>query len=730
MENELISQPSKTLERVLLSIIRWGSYLSLLAPLIVISSFFYSFVVPKTIFFRIMVEIIFAAYLILILSFPKYRPKINALSVSVFIFVLVSIITSILGADFQRSFWSVFEREAGLFTLFHLYAFFIVLSNVFRSKEDWQKLFLISIVVGVIVCLGVVSASSIAKGGGTIGNTSFLASYLLFDIFFAIALLLENKFSGLGIFAIISLLIFIPIVLSASARAVTVSFFGGLVLIFMGLLFFSNKKILKIIAVIAPIILIGLGLYLFFYIPTIRNFVISNLNTMKARYLVWEMAWKGFLERPVFGWGLENFNVVFAKFFNPKLFLKEYGGEVWFDRTHNIVLDTLINSGIVGLISYLSIFFVSIFSLFKKCFKENREKISVNLTIISLLIAYFVQNLLVFDMISSYVVFFLTLAFIGFLIEEDKFEEDNAPQVFNNKIMRNLVISLIFIFTTTCLYFGNIQPAQSAINTSNMAKAQDLNDQLEFYEKALNTFRYNNEINRFFDTSLITQSMSVQTNQDILIRALDLAQEKTKEDVEKNKLNIRSRFNLSKLYFIRYNLTGDESQLVLAEKTINEILRISPNHPNSYFLLSDIKLRQGDSVAALELIQKAIDLEPRIGLFYQYLFSYYKGEAQYEKAFESIKKAGELGFNWKEKPVIFGEVISLYEKIRDYEEASSLCRELLITYPNDASLWFKLAVYLFNLEDDEGAKEAAQKAVQLDPALNDRAGDTLKILLQ
>ena len=100
MENELVNQSSETLEKILLSIIRWGTYLSLLAPLVVISGFFYSFVVPKTLYFRIIVEIIFAAYLVLILSFPKYRPKINALSISIFIFILISIITSVLGVDF------------------------------------------------------------------------------------------------------------------------------------------------------------------------------------------------------------------------------------------------------------------------------------------------------------------------------------------------------------------------------------------------------------------------------------------------------------------------------------------------------------------------------------------------------------------------------------------------------------------------------------------------------
>ena len=149
MEGELVNQKNETLEKILLSIIKWGVYFSLLTPLVVVSGFFYSFIVPKTIYFRIIVEIIFAVYLILILSFPKYRPKINTLSISIFIFILVSILTSVLGVDLQRSFWSVYERETGLFTLLHLYAFFVVLSNVFRNKKDWERLLFVSITIRI-----------------------------------------------------------------------------------------------------------------------------------------------------------------------------------------------------------------------------------------------------------------------------------------------------------------------------------------------------------------------------------------------------------------------------------------------------------------------------------------------------------------------------------------------------------------------------------------------------
>jgi len=39
--------------------------------------------------------------------------------------------------------------------------------------------------------------------------------------------------------------------------------------------------------------------------------------TIYARIAVWNVARQGFLERPILGWGPENFDLVFAKYYNP-----------------------------------------------------------------------------------------------------------------------------------------------------------------------------------------------------------------------------------------------------------------------------------------------------------------------------------------------------------------------------------------------------------------------------
>jgi len=496
------------------------------------------------------------------------------------------------------------------------------------------------------------------------------------------------------------------------------------------MLFFSGKKKLKIIALAIPFLLGLIILVLVLKSSKIQEIITTNLKDMNARILVWKIAWKGFLERPIFGWGVENFNVVFAKFFNPKLYLKEYGGEIWFDRTHSIIMGTLINSGIIGLISYLSIFFVSVISLFKKSFNENKEKITINVTIISLLIAYFAQNLFVFDMISSYIVLFLTLAFINYLINKDKYDDNQISGVPINRVTSNLAIFIIFISTSIFLYFGNIQPAQSAINIVNVVKSTDINSQFDFYKKSLNSLRYDNEINRFFESSFKKQLNKPQSDRGVLLKVLRFAQERTKKDTEENKLNLRTRFNLSELYVIDYQLTNDDNKLKLAEITTEEAIKISPNNQYGYYLLSDIRSRQGDSTSSLALIQKAIDLEPRLGSSYWYLVPFYDKKGDYEKALYYVNKAEENGFMWRESPSAVMGVIRLYEDSDRYKETIPLYGDLLKSYPKDSNLWLKLGVALYNIGEKDHAKEVAEKAIKLNPDLSKQAPDVLKLLLK
>jgi tetratricopeptide (TPR) repeat protein len=123
------------------------------------------------------------------------------------------------------------------------------------------------------------------------------------------------------------------------------------------------------------------------------------------------MSWEGVKERPILGWGQDNFSYVFAKYYDPKM----YAQEQWFDRTHNVFFDWLIAGGLLGLLSYLGLFFALIYVLWRKTVLHTDNIVFdvLEKSVISgLLVAYFVHNVFIFDNLASYILFFILLAYI------------------------------------------------------------------------------------------------------------------------------------------------------------------------------------------------------------------------------------------------------------------------------------------------------------------------------
>ena len=77
-------------------------------------------------------------------------------------------------------------------------------------------------------------------------------------------------------------------------------------------------------------------------------------TTASTRLLSWQVALEGWREKPFFGWGLENFQDLFDN--NYKADFLDYGfGETVWDKPHNNLVEVLSESGVIGLILYLTI---------------------------------------------------------------------------------------------------------------------------------------------------------------------------------------------------------------------------------------------------------------------------------------------------------------------------------------------------------------------------------------
>lgn len=410
--------------------LRWTVIVSVfslcLVPFVVSTSLFFPFIVGKNILFRVAVEIGLAAWVLLAFRDASARPRMSALFWSFVAFTGVMGLATVFGENPWKSFWSNFERMEGYVTILHLFGYFVVASTVLNTEKFWSWFLKTSLGASLVVSgyalMQVFGHIPVNQGGtrvdATLGNATYLAVYVLFHIFFAAMLLArEKRVWPKVVYAAIALTHSVVLYNTGTRGTVFGLIAGAFVVTTLIALFDKREKKRRVIA--ASILGVGLALSAGAFAvknapfvqnsPVLSRYASISFNEIQrqGRYFIWPMAVKGFEQRPILGWGQDNFNYVFNAKYDPRM----YGQEQWFDRAHNVFLDWLIAGGILGLLSYLALYAAGIWMLWKKATDMSFTEKAL---LTGLGVAYFVHNLLVFDNIMSYILFASVLAFIHF----------------------------------------------------------------------------------------------------------------------------------------------------------------------------------------------------------------------------------------------------------------------------------------------------------------------------
>jgi hypothetical protein len=489
-----------------------------------------------------------------------------------------------------------------------------------------------------------------------------MAAYLLFNIFFAMWLFYKESMPVKKALYALGLGLLVLTMLFATAYGALVSMFGGFFVVFLAWLFWGAKiKFAKPLAVLLCSAAVFLTSIVAWGTLTQNESVINKLpyffsdnGTIGARKVVWNMAWQGVKERPILGWGPENFNVVFTKYFNPCLALSECGGEVWYDRTHNTVLDALAHSGIIGLFAYLSIFAAVVWAVLKflrgsptspfglrGASKGKQGEWILPGIVVAALASYFVQNLLVFDMPSTYIMFVLTLA-LGSAIMSNR--DETSPQDVKSPDMRLvvIVIGVLFYF----LFSYGVQSFQAANWGIKISRGGlTATETMRLYEKSLSaTPLGNRQIVEFF-TIKITDAIKQDKEQKIPVDFIQSVEKVMRETFEKNPLDFRQAIILGDLYISSRNHIPEF--LDKGEETLKRAIELSPTNQQGYTLLAQTHMFKKEYEKAEPLLLEALQLEPRYARSNVALANFYELWGKADKAEEFYRSAENLGYKRK-----------------------------------------------------------------------------------
>lgn len=596
------------------------------------SSMYFPYITGRNFAFRILIEIAFVLWAGLMVIDKRYRPRLTPLLATLTIFVAVVGLADLFGVNPHHSFWSRFERMEGYLMILHLFAYFLILTSIFRTKKEWLLFFNIVVIAGILVGFyGVLQKLGIKasiQGGeeridGTIGNPTYLAAYLLLVTTLLLVLFFNARKRWLKwAYGIVIFYNFLIIYFSSTrgiflALGIVTPIF--LVLYVILLRKHESERLYRKIALacLGLLVLLPIGFWTMRNQPWVRgNPVLSRFaslsfgeKTVRSRFMIWNMSWQAFKERPLLGWGQENYLQAFAKFYNPRM----YDQEAWFDRAHNIMFDWLINAGVLGLLSYFSLFvmlYVSVFHAFRNNLFPKKE----GLILVVAPLAYFIQNIFVFDNFNTYVLFFALLAYVNGLRSQKAETPSEMPGAQDQKSSLSLgVTSGLLALMLVIIYIVNIKPIlqakgiiQSLIATTNQTNPIGLT--LATFKKTLsyNTFGSSETLEQL---SRVAKLLMGQKDIPLESKApfVHFAITRLEKHLQQFPNDIRMRLFLGDLYFSSTELNGDF--LTKARDHFRIALELSPTRQEIYASLANTYLVNNEFAKAFELIEKAITLE-------------------------------------------------------------------------------------------------------------------------
>jgi len=207
-----------------------------------------------------------------------------------------------------------------------------------------------------------------------IESTNYL-SYTILCYFF-----LKSKNYISSIFSFLLLLFMSFACLVSGARSTFITLILCLLVIFIILIKLNysvkklklNKKyfILITVLVVVLIYLFNLG---YFDLIKMRLEAISTEGKDTPRYVLADAAKEMWMKKPIMGWGLGSYTIVTT-------------GDDKVDYPHNIILELLSENGIIGLIPFLIICFLSVKNCLMALKKCNLDAFNMQLTVTILLI--------------------------------------------------------------------------------------------------------------------------------------------------------------------------------------------------------------------------------------------------------------------------------------------------------------------------------------------------------
>lgn len=714
--------------------LRWGVITGLFATLFVpfliadgalIANMFFPYITGKNFVFRIIVEITAVFYIILALREPKYRPRASWLMWAVIAFVGWMAVATLTSVDPIKSFWSNFERMEGYVGLLHLFAFFVIAGAVLNVEKLWDRFFNTSI--GASLVMGVYalmqglqlfglhpSSQSGARADATFGNATYLAVYMLFNIFLTLFMLARGRIrTGMQIFYGLALAFQVTGLYFTQTRGALLGAVGGLIVAAIWIAWRAKRaehtrlRRAALGGLVATVVVAGA--FVAFREPLkdmggtigrLASISFEEKTTRSRLFSIWPMALQGAAERPVTGWGQENFSYVFNAHYTPDM----WDQEQWFDRAHNQFLDWMIAGGFLAFLLYASFFGLAAWAIIRSEFGVPQQAV-----LLGLLAGYAFNNLFVFDNLMSSVYFFVLLAFAHGLSANPLPGRMwlSRPVGDRGVAVAAPLVAIVIVLAGWTLNAPGMARAKMLVRT--LASAQDPAASIEGFKQTLGPVLWPGtplgqqevaeQLMTYAGNSVAGSQASDALKQDFYATAVGAAQAL----MERRKNDARLELFLSGLY-------GQFGQYAEALAHAKRAAELSPNKQQILFQLGLAEINAKEEKDALDTFKKAYELAPEND---QALIYFAAGEY-----FVGRRAAGDKLLTERfGSPVVDNpQLLQIYTNLKMHDRVVAIWQMRANKNPEDFNVNLGLAGAYYAAGNMSATVEQLKKLQQLDPA--------------
>jgi O-antigen ligase len=558
-------------------------------------------------------------------------------------------------------------RGVGLLTVVATTLYSIMIASLAKRHEGYIQTFLKwSVVGGAIAVASVwfgdegfnlaINVLRKGSGGGVTGNSSLAGAYFIFLLGCTLLLLQNTTYKKTWLWILVGAILTSPLFINiygilmgkgimGSARGA----FGGIIIgAVVGALVYgtlSLRKSIRSLSITGIIAGVVAGALLWNQLVTPGTNLHQKFIDVASgtRFAFWEISQKALHERPVVGYGIANFPIAQARYFDPQFLSKSLAFEAWTDQPHNVYYNNAIAGGYPAVLLYVVLIGTLIYTIYRSQSLGRTHKA----ILVGTLVGYLVQDLVAFD---GFVTLFVFATYIGVVYGSNvrytkTMHTDSLPKWYRYMFMVLCAIGIVGAYQYT------YRPAVKAKLFAEVLGSK-LNERYPRYQE----FLKGSPVGNYWDVSgfgydeyklYARDPLVVKQDPKLLshaIKDVDAYITYLEQVAQTNKTDYRLYFTIINLYNTKIYFSDLPYDPVLAARItslIDYASTLAPTDPRLYWMRAQLAAWQGDLPGVVSAYQKAIAIDPTLPVSHKLLIQFLQGvgnQKLYKEALDAAQK--------------------------------------------------------------------------------------------